>query len=264
MDVAERYGLWVIEDACDALGSKYNGICLGSFGHIATFSFFPAHHITCGEGGAVVTNDALLKRIVESFRDWGRDCWCHTGHDNSCGKRFEQQFGTLPYGYDHKYVYSHIGYNLKITDMQAAVGVAQLKKLPSFIEARKKNFEFLYSGLIKYKDCFIFPSSFEGAEPCWFGFPLTVRRSAPFSRNDIVKYLEKNKIATRMLFSGNITRHPAFKDVDYRIYGTLENTDYIMENMFWIGVYPGLTEEVLAYILQKFEDFLEVYGKSDN
>ena len=262
VDIAERHGLWLLEDSCDALGSKYNNRFLGTFGHLATFSFFPAHALTMGEGGAVVTNDATLKRIVESFRDWGRDCYCSTGHDNSCGKRFQQQFGQLPLGYDHKYVYSHIGYNLKLTDMQAAVGVAQLKKLPSFIEARKKNFEFLCRALDKYEDYFILPSSFEGSEPCWFGFPLTVRRSAPFSRNDIVQYLEKNKIATRMLFAGNITRQPCFEEVKYRVHGILENTDYIMKNTFWVGVYSVLTDEMLSYIVVAFDDFLEVHGKS--
>ncbi len=260
--LAEEYNLWVIEDNCDALGSRYFGGLTGTFGHISTHSFFPAHHITMGEGGAVVTNDETLMEIMESLRDWGRDCHCSLGQNNACGKRFTQQHGTLPRGYDHKYVYSHIGYNLKLTDMQAAVGVAQLKKLPAFIEARKRNFGILYEGLKKYEDCFILPKSLSDTDPSWFGFPLTVRNTAPFSRNDIVEYLEKNKIATRMLFAGNITRHPSFQDVKYRVHGLLESTDYIMNNMFWIGVYPGLTAEMLQYIIERFNHFKEGARKS--
>ncbi|MCE7738872.1 MAG: lipopolysaccharide biosynthesis protein RfbH, partial [Candidatus Heimdallarchaeota archaeon] len=210
LEIGEKYNLWLIEDNCDALGSKYNGKYTGTFGHIATFSFYPAHHITMGEGGALVTNDTQLKRLIESFRDWGRDCWCEPGHDNTCGKRFGWQLGTLPYGYDHKYIYSHIGYNLKVTDMQAAIGVEQLKKLPSFIEARNKNFELLYEGLKNYEKWFILPEVEPEADPSWFGFILTVREDAGFTREDIVKYLEDNKIATRMLFAGNIIRHPGF------------------------------------------------------
>lgn len=256
MEVAQKYNLWVIEDNCDALGSKYNGRYTGTFGHIATFSFYPAHHITMGEGGALVTNDTQLKRLIESFRDWGRDCWCKSGHDNTCGKRFDWQLGTLPYGYDHKYIYSHIGYNLKITDMQASVGVAQLKKLPYFIETRKKNWETLYAELKKYKDYFVLPKATDNSDPSWFGFLVTVKDSAPFSKNDIVNYLERNKIATRMLFSGNIIRHPSFQHVKYRVYDNLKNTDFIVNNTFWIGVYPGLTDEVIEFILNKFKEFL--------
>ena len=256
IEVAEKHNLWVIEDNCDALGSKYNGKYTGTFGHIATFSFYPAHHITMGEGGALVTNDAQLKRIIESFRDWGRDCWCEPGHDNTCGKRFGWQLGTLPFGYDHKYIYSHIGYNLKITDMQAAIGVEQLKKLPLFIEARKKNFKLLYDGLKRYEKYFILPEVEPEAEPCWFGFILTVRENAGFTKNEIVKYLEENKIATRMLFAGNIVRHPSFKDIKYRIYGNLVNTDRITNDTFWIGVYPGITGEMIGYILERFDTFL--------
>lgn len=257
MQIAEKYDLWVIEDNCDALGSKYNGKYTGTFGHMATFSFYPAHHMTMGEGGAVVTNDTLLKRLIESFRDWGRDCWCEPGCDNSCGKRFGWQLGDLPFGYDHKYIYSHIGYNLKITDMQAAIGVEQLKKLPSFIEARKKNFNLLYDELEQYEKYFILPKTEPLADPSWFGFLLTVREDAGFTKNDIVKYLENNKIATRMLFAGNITMHPSFKNVNYRIYGKLSNTDSIMNNTFWIGVYPGITNTSIDYILTTFKDFME-------
>ena len=256
MEVAENYNLWVIEDNCDALGSKYNGKYTGTFGHIATFSFYPPHHITMGEGGALVTNDNQLKRLIESFRDWGRDCWCEPGGDNSCNKRFGWQLGELPFGYDHKYIYSHIGYNLKLTDMQAAIGVEQLKKLPSFIEARKRNFRMLYDGLKKYGDYFILPGIEYEADPSWFGFVLTVREDAGFTKDEIVKYLEDNKIATRMLFAGNITKHPCFEGVEYRVCGDLVNTDRIMNDTFWIGVYPGLTEEAIQYTLNKFEIFL--------
>lgn len=260
MESAENNNLRVIEDACDALGSKFDGKYVGTFGHLSTYSFFPAHTITMGEGGAVCTNDEVLKRIVMSFRDWGRACHCQIGQDNACGKRFDMQIGELPFGYDHKYIYSHIGYNLKITDMQAAIGVAQLEKLPSFINARKRNFSILYESLQEFCDYFIFPQTLPKADPSWFGFPLTVRESAPFSRNDIVQYLETNKIATRMLFSGNITRHPGFEDVNYRVHGNLKNTDFIMNNMFWIGVYPGLTEEMLRYIISVFQKFIKVNG----
>jgi CDP-6-deoxy-D-xylo-4-hexulose-3-dehydrase len=257
LEICKEYNLWLIEDNCDALGSKYNGKYTGTFGHIATFSFYPAHHITMGEGGALVTNDAQLKRIIESFRDWGRDCWCEPGHDNTCGKRFGWQLGTLPFGYDHKYIYSHVGYNLKITDMQAAIGVEQLKKLPSFIEARKKNFKLIYDGLKKYGKYFILPEVEPEADPSWFGFMLTVRKNAGFTKNNIVKYLEENKIATRMLFAGNIVRHPSFENVKYRIYGNLVNTDRIMNDTFWIGVYPGITNEMIDYILGKFDEFFK-------
>lgn len=260
LKICEKYNLWLIEDNCDALGSKYNGKYTGTFGHIATFSFYPAHHITMGEGGALVTNDTQLKRLIESFRGWGRDCWCEPGQDNSCGKRFGWQLGTLPYGYDHKYIYLHIGYNLKVTDMQAAVGVAQLKKLPDFIEARKKNWKLLYGGLRKYKDYFILPKAADKSDPSWFGFLLTVKEDAPFSRNEITKYLEENKIATRLLFSGNIIRHPCFENVKYRVHGSLSNTDRIMNNTFWIGVYPGLTNEMINYMIDVFGKFIKTNG----
>jgi len=261
ISIAQKYNLWVIEDNCDALGSKYKEKYTGAFGHIATFSFYPAHHITMGEGGALVTNDTQLKHIILSFRDWGRDCWCEPGCDNTCGKRFGWQLGTLPYGYDHKYIYSHLGYNLKVTDMQAAVGVAQLKKLPSFIEARKRNWRYFYEKLKKYEDYFILPRATDKSDPSWFGFPLTVKENAPFSRNELVNYLEENKIATRLLFSGNIIRHPSFENVKYRVYGSLSNTDRIMNNTFWIGVYPGLTTEMIEYIMNIFEEFIKRIGK---
>jgi len=257
LEICKKYNLWLIEDNCDALGSKYNGKYTGTFGHIATFSFYPAHHITMGEGGALVTNDIQLEKLIKSFKDWGRDCWCEPGCDNTCGKRFGWQLGTLPYGYDHKYIYSHIGYNLKITDMQAAIGVEQLKKLPSFIEARKKNFMLLYEGLKKYKKYFILPEIEPKADPGWFGFLITVREDAEFTRDEIVKYLENNKIATRMLFAGNIIRHPGFENVKYRVFGNLKNTDFIMNNTFWIGVYPGLSDEQLKYIIDKFSTFMK-------
>jgi CDP-6-deoxy-D-xylo-4-hexulose-3-dehydrase len=257
LKICEKYNLWLIEDNCDALGSKYSGKYTGTFGHIATFSFYPAHHITMGEGGALVTNDTQLKRLIESFRDWGRDCWCEPGKDNTCGKRFGWQLGTLPFGYDHKYIYSHIGYNLKITDMQAAIGVAQLKKLNEFIEKRKKNFEMLYEGLHAYEEFFIFPKVIKGAEPSWFGFPLTVKDNAPFTRKDIVNYLEDHKIATRMLFCGNVIRQPAFRGVEYRIVGGLKNTDKVMNDEFWVGVYPGLNKATIAYLIDTVKGWIE-------
>jgi CDP-6-deoxy-D-xylo-4-hexulose-3-dehydrase len=261
-DIVQKHDLWLIEDNCDALGSKYKEKYTGTFGHMATFSFYPPHHITMGEGGALVTNDMKLKRLIESFRDWGRDCWCEPGCDSSCGKRFEWQLGELPYGYDHKYIYSHLGYNLKITDMQAAVGVEQLKKLSSFIDTRKKNFKLLYHGLEKYENYFILPEAENEADPSWFGFLLTVRENAGFTKNDIVKYLEENKITTRMLFAGNIIRQPCFKNINCRIYGELRNTDRIMHDTFWIGVYPGLTKEMISYILTVFDEFILCRNKN--
>jgi CDP-4-dehydro-6-deoxyglucose reductase, E1 len=247
MQFAEQHNLWVIEDNCDALGSIYQGKKTGTFGHIATLSFYPAHHITMGEGGAVLTNDTKLKKIIESFRDWGRDCWCNPGVDNSCNKRFGWQLGDLPPGYDHKYTYSHIGYNLKLTDMQAAVGLAQLDKLPQFIEQRRQNFDFLYQQLQDLEDVLILPEATPYSEPSWFGFILSVREATDFTRNELVQYLEKNLIATRLLFGGNLIRQPAYKDLNYRVIGDLCNTDRVMNNAFWIGLYPGLTEEMLKY-----------------
>lgn len=255
-EIVDARGLWFIEDNCDSLGSKYRGKYTGTFGHVSTCSFYPAHHITMGEGGAVLTNDLLLKKIVMSFRDWGRDCWCDPGKDNSCGKRFSQQLGKLPYGYDHKYTYSHIGYNLKITDMQAAVGVAQLKKLQDFIEKRKHNFKLIYEGLKKYEKYLLLPKATEFSEPSWFGFPIVVKNDAPFTRDDIVKYLEDNKIATRMLFGGNLLKQPAYNDIDYRLVGSLDNTDVVMNDLFWIGVYPGLKKEMTDYMIAKFDEYM--------
>ena len=257
MKVAQKYNLFVIEDACDALGSTYNGQLVGTFGDIGTFSFYPAHHITMGEGGALVTKIPQLKRVIRSIRDWGRDCWCDTGHDNTCGKRFGWKLGKLPFGYDHKYIYSHLGYNLKLTDMQAAIGVAQLQKLPKFIEKREKNFQLLYNKLKKYENYFILPRATPNSKPSWFGFPITVKRNAGFTRRKIVNYLEENKIAIRMLFGGNIIKQPYFKNINYRIFDNLENTDYIMNNTFWIGVYPGLSPKMLRYLISVLDKFFK-------
>jgi CDP-6-deoxy-D-xylo-4-hexulose-3-dehydrase len=256
LDVAQRYDLWLIEDNCDALGSRYHGRLTGAFGNLATVSFYPAHHITMGEGGCVVTNKPLLKTLLESFRDWGRDCWCDPGKENTCGKRFEWQLGDLPHGYDHKYTYSHIGYNLKLTDMQAAVGVAQLKKLPKFIATRKRNWQRLADGLKSFQEFLILPEKTPGTDPSWFGLLITVRPEAPFSRNDLVWYLESRKIGTRLLFGGNLTRQPAYRDVPYRVVGELKNTDVAMEQTFWVGVYPGLTEPMLDYIVESIACFI--------
>ena len=262
LEICEKYDLWLIEDNCDALGSKYDGRYTGTFGHIATFSFYPAHHVTMGEGGALVTNDAQLKRIIVSFRDWGRDCWCEPGHDNTCGKRFGWQLGTLPHGYDHKYIYSHIGYNLKITDMQAAVGLAQLKKLPDFIRARKKNWQLLYEGLKKYEDYFILPKATDNSDPSWFGFLITLKDNSKLTRAEITRKLEERKIQTRSLFAGNIARQPAFDEMreikkGYRVFGELTNTDKVMNDSFWIGVYPGMTDEMIDYIIAQIIDLLQ-------
>jgi len=257
--LVKKYNLWFIEDNCDALGSRYQGKFTGTFGHISTCSFYPAHHITMGEGGAVLTNYPLLKKILMSFRDWGRDCWCEPGCDNSCGKRFGWTLGKLPHGYDHKYIYSHIGYNLKVTDMQAAIGVAQLQKLPAFIEQRKKNFSKIFSALEKYSPFIVLPIALKDADPCWFGFPLLVRDDAPFSRLDIVSHLEDHKIATRMLFGGNLLKQPAYEEIHHRVSGSLENTDNVMNNLFWVGVYPGLTPEMLDYMITMFDTFFEKF-----
>jgi len=253
----QRHGLWLIEDCCDALGSTYRGRQVGTFGDLATVSFYPAHHITMGEGGCVLTGKAKLKKLVESFRDWGRDCWCEPGKDNTCGKRFDWQLGELPCGYDHKYTYSHIGYNLKVTDMQAAVGVAQLAKLPDFIAARRRNFDLLHAGLQSVSDYFILPEATAQAEPSWFGFPLAVRADAPFTRNDMVHYLESHRVATRLLFGGNLVRQPAYADVKYRQVGPLTNADFVMNQVFWIGLYPGLSQRMLHYVLDVFHEFIK-------
>jgi CDP-6-deoxy-D-xylo-4-hexulose-3-dehydrase len=254
-DFVRRHGLWLIEDCCDAVGSTYRGRQVGTFGDLATVSFYPAHHITMGEGGAVLTDSPVLNKLVRSFRDWGRDCWCEPGKDNTCGKRFQWQFGELPYGYDHKYVYSHIGYNLKITDMQAAVGVAQLKKLPSFIKKRRENFRYLYDNLKDLEEYFILPEATPNSNPSWFGFPLAVRPGAPFTRNKIVQYLEEHRIATRLLFAGNLLRQPAYRDIEFRKIGDLHDSDFVMNQVFWIGVYPGLTKSMLDYIIKTFKEF---------
>ena len=249
---ARKHDLWLIEDCCDAVGSTYWGRKTGTFGDLATVSFYPAHHITMGEGGAVLTQTPMLGTICESFRDWGRDCWCEPGCDNTCGKRFDWQLGALPHGYDHKFTYSHIGYNLKLTDMQAAVGVAQLEKLDGFIAARRRNFRALSEGLAPLEDFFILPEATAGADPSWFGFPIAVRQDAPFSRNQVTRYLEDRKIATRLLFGGNLTRQPAYRGRTFRTVGGLENTDFVMDRVFWIGLYPGITAAMLEYAVDTF------------
>jgi CDP-6-deoxy-D-xylo-4-hexulose-3-dehydrase len=256
--LCRKYDLWLIEDCCDALGSTYRGRMVGTFGDIGTLSFYPAHHITMGEGGAVFTNNPELRQIAESFRDWGRDCYCPPGRDNTCCKRFNWQLGDLPQGYDHKYTYSHMGYNLKITDMQAACGLAQLEKLPDFIQRRKENFAFLKTRLAECEEFLILPEATEHADPSWFGFPLTLKENAPCSRVDLLKYLDQNKIGTRLLFAGNLTRQPYMAGRNYRISGELWNTDIVMNNTFWIGVYPGLSEEMLAFAADKIATFLGV------
>ena len=253
--IAEDHGLWLIEDCCDALGSTYHGQLVGTFGHIGTLSFYPAHHITMGEGGAVFTQDAQLKQILESFRDWGRDCWCAPGCDNTCGKRFNWTMGDLPTGYDHKYTYSHVGYNLKITDMQAALGVAQLDRLDDFIARRRANFEYLRHALAPLSHVLTLPEATPGAAPSWFGFPVTLTTEAPCQRVDLLRYLDQQKIGTRLLFAGNLTRQPYFQGKAHRISGTLTGADLIMENTFWLGVYPGLGTEHLDFVADKLLQF---------
>jgi CDP-6-deoxy-D-xylo-4-hexulose-3-dehydrase len=255
-DICKRHNLWLIEDCCDALGSTYRGQMVGTFGDIATLSFYPAHHITMGEGGAVFTNNYELKKIAESFRDWGRDCYCAPGKDNTCGKRFDWTLGDLPYGYDHKYIYSHLGYNLKITDMQAACALAQLDKAPKFIQARKDNYEFLKNRLKSCEEFLWLPEATEGSDPSWFGFPISLKESCPVSRVDLITYLDQKKIGTRLLFAGNLVRQPSMKGVQYRISGELTNTDNVMSNTFWIGVQPALTKEMLEYVACQIEMFL--------
>ncbi len=255
--LVEEQNLWLVEDNCDSLGSTYNGQLTGTFGHIASHSFYPAHHITMGEGGCVVTRDEELGRIARSIRDWGRDCYCAGGENNTCGKRFGQQFGTLPFGYDHKYIYSHIGYNLKVTDMQAAIGVAQLEKLPAFIDQRKENFRRLHAMLTPYEDRLLLPQALPNSDPAWFAFVITVREDAGFERNDLSRFLEVNHIETRNLFSGNLLRHPAFQNIQHRVVGELTNTDKIMRQTFFIGVYPGINEAQLEWIAQVFKRFMD-------
>ena len=256
--LCDKYNLWLVEDCCDALGAKYNGKHVGTFGDIATCSFYPAHHITMGEGGAVFTNNSELITIAESFRDWGRDCYCNPGCDNTCEKRFEHQLGDLPQGYDHKYTYSHLGYNLKITDMQAACGLAQLKRLPEFIKKRNSNFDYLSKRLSTLTDFIELTKPTENSTPSWFGFPITLKDNAGASRLDFVRYLDQHKIGTRLLFAGNLIRQPYFKDIEYRVAGDLINTDITMNQTLWLGIYPGLGKEHLDYISEKFEEFFWV------
>ena len=253
--LADKYNLWLIEDCCDALGSTYDGKMVGTFGDIATISFYPAHHITMGEGGAVLTGNAELRTLIESFRDWGRDCYCAPACDNTCGKRFDQQLGSLPHGYDHKYTYSHLGYNLKITDMQAACGVAQLDRLDGFVQARKDNFAYLTERLASCTDFIELPKATAKADPSWFGFPITLKETAGVSRVELLKFMDEAKVGTRLLFAGNLTRQPYFEGVEYRIHGELTVTDRVMNQTFWIGLYPGLSHDHLDYVVGKFEEF---------
>lgn len=252
---ARKHDLWLIEDCCDALGSTWKGNPVGTFGDLATASFYPAHHMTTGEGGAVLTSKPNLQVIAESFRDWGRDCWCHTGKDDTCGKRFDWQLGQLPCGYDHKYIYSHIGYNLKSTDMQAALGLSQIEKLPFFIARRKENFQHLHRALKPLEDILVLPEATPGSDPAWFGFPIGIREDAPFTREELILVLNAQKIGTRLLFGGNLLRQPAYKDCKYRVIGRLPNTDFVMNNVFWIGVFPGLTPPMLDFIADTITTF---------
>lgn len=256
MRVARKYKLWVVEDCCDALGATYDGKGVGTFGDIGTLSFYPAHHITMGEGGAVFTDKPRLKRVIESMRDWGRDCWCAPGQDNTCGKRFARKLGSLPRGYDHKYTYSHAGYNLKITDMQAAVGLAQLDHLDSFLVARQRNFDVLTELLTPFEDALILPKATPNSQPSWFGFPITIREEAGLDRDGLVQFLDGHKIGTRQLFGGNLLRQPYMKDRNYRVVGELTNADLVTNNCFWIGLYPGLTESQLAYSVETIAKFI--------
>lgn len=263
MRLKEKYKLWVVEDCCDALGATYNNQLVGTFGDLATFSFYPAHQITMGEGGAIITNNPLLHRSLRQFRDWGRDCWCDTGKDNTCGRRFKWKMGDLPFGYDHKFVYSQIGFNLKLTDFQAAIGVAQLDKFPSFLKKRRDNYQELYSFLEKYKQYLMLMTKKSEENPSYFGFPIIVKEGAPFSRNDLTEYLENHKVGTRNIFSGNLLRHPAYskRKAEYKIVGDQKNADYIMNNAFWIGVFPGIDEERMSYMKKTLTSFFDQYKK---
>ncbi len=254
--ICKEHDLWLVEDSCDALGSTYDGKRTGSFGDTATVSFYPAHHITTGEGGAVFVNSPLVKKQVESFRDWGRDCYCATGHDNTCHKRFEWQLGDLPFGYDHKYIYSHIGYNLKATDMQAALGVSQLRKLDKFVAARKANFKYLKAALSDVQD-FVMPEATPNSDPSWFGFPITIKPESGIDRTKLLRHLDEKKIGTRLLFAGNLLKQPAYRNIEHRVIGDLKNSDLVMTNTFWLGVYPGLTEEMLSYVSEVVHDFVK-------
>ncbi len=262
LKIVKKYDLWLIEDCCDALGSRYDGRLVGTFGHIATYSFYPAHQITMAEGGAVITNNSLIHRSIRQFRDWGRDCWCDTGKDNTCRKRFGWKMGELPFGYDHKFIYSQIGFNLKLTDFQASIGVAQLKKLPAFIKKRKENFRKLYEFFKRYQRYFILMKTTKKEDPCWFGFPVIVKQNAPFSRNELTEYLEANLIGTRNVFAGNLLKHPAYKDLKYKTIGKIVNADKVMDGAFWIGVFPGIDEVRLDYIKNKLEHFLSKYSSN--
>ncbi len=257
VEFCRKHELWLVEDNCDALGSTYGGELTSTFGDVATFSFYPAHHITMGEGGCVVTRRSRIRRAVETFRDWGRDCWCAPGKDNTCKKRFDWELGNLPAHYDHKYIYSHIGYNLKLTDMQAAVGVSQLRKLPAFIAARKRNWKRLHAGLEPMQEWFVLPEATPDSDPSWFGFLLTVRPGAPFQRKEVIQALEQAKIATRLMFAGNLLRQPAYLGIRHRVVGDLTNTDLIMNNSFWVGVYPGLTDEMIDYVIESLKLFVK-------
>jgi len=257
-EICVKYNLWLIEDSCDALGSKFGNQNVGTFGDLATLSFYPAHHITMGEGGAVFTNSKKLERIAESFRDWGRDCYCEPGKDNTCNKRFGWKLGDLPFGYDHKYTYSHLGYNMKITDMQAACGLAQLESLNEFITKRKNNFNFLHKNLKSLEEFLILPEPEKNSEPSWFGFPLTLKKSNQYSRRALIQYLSDSKIGTRLLFSGNLIKQPYMKNITFKVHGDLKNTDFIMENTFWIGLYPGLSTKHLEYSIDKISNFFKI------
>jgi len=261
-EICDEYNLWLIEDVCDGLGGKFDGQYLGTFGDLSTYSFYPAHIITAGEGGAVCTNSPMLKKVTESFRDWGRACWCTPGSDNTCGRRFDWKVGDLPYGFDHKYIFSRIGYNLKITDLQASLLFSQIQKLDTFIEKRRHNFYRLYDGLKKYSSYFKLPKSLEKAEPTWFGFPLTVKDYATsFTRNDVIFYLNDHKIGTRLLFGGNLIRQPAYKNTKYRVFGDLVNSDVIMNNTFWIGVHPEISDEQIDYVIDIFDKLIKEKSK---
>jgi len=261
-EFVKKHDLYLVEDCCDAIGGSYNGQKVGTFGDIATASFYPAHHITMGEGGAVFMNNVKLKVIAESFRDWGRSCWCEPGKDNTCGKRYEWQLGDLPCGYDHKYTYSHIGYNLKVTDMQAAVGVSQLKKLPEFIAARRRNFKYLHEGLQDLQEHLILPQATPNSDPSWFGFPIAVREDAPFTRDQMVRHLDGKKIGTRLLFAGNLLKQPAYAGIAHRKIGELPNTDFVMNQVFWVGVYPGLSDAHKDYMIEIMGDFVRSTRRS--
>ena len=256
-EICDKYNLWLVEDSCDALGSKFNNQNVGTFGDLATLSFYPAHHITMGEGGAVFTNNKKLERIAESFRDWGRDCYCEPGKDNTCNKRFGWKLGDLPFGYDHKYTYSHLGYNMKITDMQAACGLAQLDRLEGFIKKRKENFNYLYKNLKELEEFLILPEPEKNSEPSWFGFPLTLRQNKSFNRVDLISYLNANKIGTRLLFSGNLIKQPYMKNTNFRVHGELKNTNLVMDNTFWLGLYPGLIFKHLEFAINILKNFFK-------